>query len=748
MYKFSFLIVVFIAAASYGQNANKSPVKEKLAISRGIAGSDLLRAEDLKVAQFLKENPDYFTQIKLMKSAAWGFSVGSTKTWKAHNFETNSEYSVASTCRAVGTHCYIFVADDVWGTRVDSAAVSSVVDDFDNHTPADPGKGIYQMDVETFGDPPDVDSDPKIIILILDIQDGFSNSGNYIAGYFSSGNEVRSDGLAAEIYFMDANPVDLKTSSGLNFASGTAAHEFQHMINWNYHKTNPELTFINEGLSMVAEIVCGYGASMQSLYSSEPNHYLFDWRSNDDPLVLNDYARAQRFFLYFKEQLGIGSLKSFVQSYTNYGLVGISGLKKILENYSTSLGKVFLNFSIANGLNDLTVQSEYGYSYQSIPVTIGSIYHNPNINSTSGTLQNLGANYFTFSASSDLSVTFTSSGSNIMVKALEIGTPSRVVDVPLNTAFTESGFPSMYNTIRFATIDTNQSSAQDYQYQASGSISGELKWDETEPTGYFILTTNDTVCVTFDAFPGGKLDSIKVALRRAGSITGGIWESTGVVRPTPLGKKLAGPITASISTDAQLVNPNSKYPYNIPYTNWSTVDLRSYSISTNQPFAVGFVIGSDPATPGIMATEFASSVAYHSYTYLQTSDQVSSPDWYFLSTNSDTVSIYLIRAYVSLTTGIKEEIELTPGNYSLSQNYPNPFNPSTTIKFGYGKNTEAQLKVYDVLGNEVANLFDGNAEAGRIYQINFDGSKLSSGVYYYRLTGDNKTEVKKMVLLK
>src|SRR3990172_10503353 len=112
------------------------------------------------------------------------------------------------------------------------------------------------------------------------------------------------------------------------------------MINLNYQKKNPELTFINEGLSEGAERVCGYGASMQSLYSNEPNHYLFDWRTNDYTIVLNDYARAQRFFLYLMEQFGVESLKSFVQAYSNYGLAGISGLEKILENYSTSLFKV------------------------------------------------------------------------------------------------------------------------------------------------------------------------------------------------------------------------------------------------------------------------------------------------------------------------------------------------------------------------------------------------------------------------
>src|SRR3989304_6800985 len=485
MYKISFLAIIIFAVTVYGQKTTKILVKEKSAGSYAIAGSDLLRDEDFKVAQFLKDNPDFFSQRKMMKTLAWNFTVGSAKSWRAVDFtNNNTEYWVASTCRAVGTNCYIFVADDVWENTVDQNSVDAVVDAFDNSTPVDPNKGIYQTDVESFGNPPDVDNDTKIIILILDIKDGYTGSGGYVAGYFSSANETRIID-AAEIYFMDANPTDLKTSGGLSTALKTAAHEFQHMINWNYHKTNPELTFINEGLSKVAEIVCGYGASMQSLYANEPNQYLFNWRTNDYTLVLNDYARAQRFFLYLMEQFGVESLKSFVQAYSNYGLAGISGLEKILENYSTSLGKVFLNFSIANGLNDLAVHNAYGYSYQPLPYTTGSTFYNPNINATSSTLRNIGAEYFTFSGSSDLNATFTSPGSNIIVKALEIGTTSsRVVDVPLNTTFSEPEYPSTYSTIRFVAIDTNQTSTQAYQYQASGTVSGEVtefKWDGTEP---------------------------------------------------------------------------------------------------------------------------------------------------------------------------------------------------------------------------------------------------------------------------
>jgi hypothetical protein len=89
-----------------------------------------------------------------------------------------------------------------------------------------------------------------------------------------------------------------------------------------------------------------------------------------------------------------------------------------------------------------------------------------------------------------------------------------------------------------------------------------------------------------------------------------------------------------------------------------------------------------------------------------------------------------------------------PNGFILNQNFPNPFNPSTTIEFAFAINTKAELNVFDVLGKKVAELFNNNAEAGRIYEVQFNASNLSSGIYYYKLTGVNKTETKKMLLLK
>ncbi len=97
-------------------------------------------------------------------------------------------------------------------------------------------------------------------------------------------------------------------------------------------------------------------------------------------------------------------------------------------------------------------------------------------------------------------------------------------------------------------------------------------------------------------------------------------------------------------------------------------------------------------------------------------------------------------------TSVKE-IGGVPLVYALNQNYPNPFNPSTTIRFEIPKQSNVELKVYNLLGQVVATLVNGNMKAGR-HEATFDATKLSSGVYFYKLIAGSFVETKKMLLLK
>ncbi|MGE5435804.1 MAG: T9SS type A sorting domain-containing protein [Syntrophothermus sp.] len=96
-------------------------------------------------------------------------------------------------------------------------------------------------------------------------------------------------------------------------------------------------------------------------------------------------------------------------------------------------------------------------------------------------------------------------------------------------------------------------------------------------------------------------------------------------------------------------------------------------------------------------------------------------------------------------TGVNDNI--TVNNFELQQNYPNPFNPSTLIKFSIAERSNVTLKVFDMLGREVATLLNGVQEAGS-HQVTFDASKLSTGMYIYTINAGNFSESKKMMLLK
>ncbi|MFZ1289760.1 MAG: T9SS type A sorting domain-containing protein [Melioribacteraceae bacterium] len=123
----------------------------------------------------------------------------------------------------------------------------------------------------------------------------------------------------------------------------------------------------------------------------------------------------------------------------------------------------------------------------------------------------------------------------------------------------------------------------------------------------------------------------------------------------------------------------------------------------------------------------------------------------------DSVCIYLshfseIVGGKDLITSVDDKENNLPTEYSLFQNYPNPFNPTTTIKYSI-PNVETQnfaslqIKIYDILGREVATLVNEKQKPG-FYEVNFDGSGLASGIYYYRISAGKYMETKKMILLK
>ena len=106
----------------------------------------------------------------------------------------------------------------------------------------------------------------------------------------------------------------------------------------------------------------------------------------------------------------------------------------------------------------------------------------------------------------------------------------------------------------------------------------------------------------------------------------------------------------------------------------------------------------------------------------------------------------MIRQKMSMMV-LSEKVKDIPQSFELSQNYPNPFNPTTVIRYGLPEAAKVRLTVYNVLGEQIAELLNEERGAG-YHEVNFNASGIASGVYYYRIETGSFVSVRKLVVVK
>ncbi|MCM3118422.1 Ig-like domain-containing protein [Neobacillus sp. MER 74] len=290
---------------------------------------------------------------KSTKSIQKSYNVGDSKYFWVSNLETNADYQISARLAYRGTKANVWVNNN----QITDYDAQKLGEEFDH--------SIYSTVTNNFGVPSDVDGDGKVNILTYDIQDGFTGSGGYVAGYFWAGDLYNlTISNKSEIFYIDTYPtMGSSLTKDVTKAYDTLAHEFQHMVNFNENvllegSSNMD-TWLNEGLSMAAEqIYSGSGLQDRVDYynqssSVQNGHSLLYWDDYGD--TLSNYSLSYLFVQYVKQQANQGDriFKEILTDKDN-NYKAIEDVAKKYISPDMTFGKLMTNFRIALLLKEST----------------------------------------------------------------------------------------------------------------------------------------------------------------------------------------------------------------------------------------------------------------------------------------------------------------------------------------------------------------------------------------------------------
>jgi len=415
-------------------------------------------------------------------------AVGDQETFWAYSWVTDGFYQVVATLEKIGIHCYIYVED---GQTVSSAVLNNLTNEFDTN--------IYPTDTSIFGSEPDVDGDPRITILLLDIKDGYDGTGGFIAGYFHSRNEFNTtNSNLREMFYIDLDP----GRPGSTQSFGTLAHEFQHMIHFNQDVN--ESTWVNEGCSTLAEFLCGYGHDSNiGEFLDSPDNGLIHWPLEGGELA--DYGQVYLFLYYLWEKYGGNSFVTHLTQNQQNGTLGVNS-SLAAKGYSDDFNTILPRWVVANYLDNTSIEGgKYGYAGLDITAfRPGGIYLSNTWSSypvaSSGSVEHYAADYVKFTNGSNVTFSFNGEdGNNFNLFLIDEGPTPQVVEIALNSTNegTSSSFIS-FSSVVMIPISVSFLGGKTYSYSTDGtapsSTSIQIKrfasdlTTSTPPNGPFPVT--------------------------------------------------------------------------------------------------------------------------------------------------------------------------------------------------------------------------------------------------------------------
>ncbi|MBI4499160.1 MAG: hypothetical protein HY689_14820 [Chloroflexi bacterium] len=267
-------------------------------------------------------------------------SAGQVRDFWAYNFGTGSHYQTPATLRRVTPRGYIYVAND---QAVSEEALDALAQQWE---------AIYATTTGVFGAAPDIDSDGRVTLLLLDLGDGTPDDP--VRGYATQRNQfpAASYSNARDLIYLDTNPTPVGSAVFL----GALAHQLAHLINWNLHRdAGGQELWLDEGLAELARFRNGFGHSAAAGFFTNPDKPLTRWAPGQENL-----AASYLFLLYFWEQFGDAGIYEVVHHFGT-DIDAVEGALRALRR-PESFAEVFHRWTLANFLDDTTLSGGvYGY---------------------------------------------------------------------------------------------------------------------------------------------------------------------------------------------------------------------------------------------------------------------------------------------------------------------------------------------------------------------------------------------------
>ena len=319
---------------------------------------------DPMVMNITERHDPSFAPSGLLALSASGPEVGDTVMFWAQDFSGGGDrftfYLVKATCRYVGEHSYIFVEDDAWGRHFLQQDVDDLAASLEDATPADPTMGIIEKNSSVLGAIPDeIDGDPRVYFLVLDIRDGFVSQGAFVAGLFSPYNQFTEEEAftrygghsnEVEMLYIDCYPGDAAE------ALYTASHELVHLIQWGIRPFSGEDLWVIENQAQTGTFLCGYPASQVSTFIEAGGVTPVGWTEfTDDLRYVAGYGAGYLFFSYLYERFGgdafiHGSLRA-----SNRGLPGVEEVVEKAIGSQVDMMDILTDWALACWIDDPSI---------------------------------------------------------------------------------------------------------------------------------------------------------------------------------------------------------------------------------------------------------------------------------------------------------------------------------------------------------------------------------------------------------